>query len=90
MSENWRQFFHRPRRLMGGVFTRSLPTWTGNQNDHGAKPHSIVPAQAARRQDPPEMFVMLERIHHGLDSIEQKIDQLLVPMDSIKHLVRCQ
>lgn len=31
------------------------------------------------------MVAMLERIHHRLDSIEQKIDQLLMPVDVIKH-----
>jgi len=85
MSEHLRQFFYRSRYLMGAVFTRSSSTRTGNHNDHGAKPYSIVPAQAVRRQEPPEMFALMERFHHRLDMIEQKIDQLLMPMDVIKH-----
>jgi hypothetical protein len=85
MSENLRQFFHRSRHLMGAVFTRSLPTRLGSHNDDGAKPYSIGPVEAARRQDPSEMLALMERIHLRLDTIEQKIDQLLMPMDAIKH-----
>jgi hypothetical protein len=85
MSENLRQFFYRSRYLMGAVFTRSTFPRAGNHNDHGAKPYSIVPAQAARGQEPPEMLALMERIHHRLDIIEQKIDQLLMPMDVITH-----
>ena len=55
---------------MGAVFTRSSSTRIGNHNDHGAKPYSMVPVEAERRQHPPEMFALMERIHLRMDMIE--------------------
>lgn len=72
MSEYLRQFF----------FTRP-----GNLNDRRAKPYGMMPVEAADRQDPPEMFALMERIHHRLDIIEQKIDRLLMPVDVIRQCV---
>lgn len=85
MSENLRHFFNRSRHLMEAVFTRSPPVGTSNQTEHGATPDSTAQGESARRQDPPETVVMLERIHQRLDSIDQKIDQLFMLMNAVKH-----
>lgn len=85
MSEHLRQFFHRSRHLMGAVFTRSPPAETSNQTEHGAKPDSTAHGESARRQDSSEMDAFIERVLHRLDSIEQKIDRLLMPVDVVKH-----
>jgi hypothetical protein len=85
MSEHLRQFFNRSRQLIGAVFTRSSSARTSTHTEHGAKSYSTAYGEAPRRQDPSHMVTLLERINHRLDSIEQKIDQLLMPMDVIKH-----
>lgn len=85
MSENLRQFFHRSRQLMGAVFTHSLSAHTSTDTDHGAKPDSTAYGEAPPLQDPSHMVTLLERINHRLDSIEQKIDHVLMPMEVIKH-----
>ena len=85
MSEHLRQFFHRSRHLMGAVFTRSSSAGTFKHTEHGSKPDSTVHGESARRQDSSEMDAFIKRVLHRLDSIEQKIDQLLMPVDVIKH-----
>ena len=85
MSENLLQFFHRSRHLVCAVFTHSSSAGMTNHNDDGVKPYSIVKVESGSRQDSPEMVALLERIHHRLDTIEEKIDHLLMPFDTTKH-----
>jgi hypothetical protein len=85
MSEHLRQLFQRSRHLMSVVFTRSSAPSASSHTAHVGKSGGIVFNEAAPLHVPSEMVVLMQRVHRRLDAIEEKIDQLLMPVDATKH-----
>ena len=87
MLEFSRRFAGRALHRMRGVCMRLSTARTGSLALHTlAAPNAVLDTGAPPiRQPALELAAVLARINHRLDSIEEKIDRLLVPLDAIKH-----
>lgn len=81
MNDKLRQCVDRSLRLVRGTFMLPVTGLFDRRTVSAAVKIAAPPDQ----QDVPSMIKVLERINYRLDSIEEKIDLLLVPIEAVKH-----
>jgi hypothetical protein len=84
MSKNLRHFFHQSLQFAGTLFTCPKLQVSTLACTSAPSVSTKIDGESSRH-DPSATDSLLERINYRLNVIEDKIDQLLMPIDAVKH-----